>query len=89
MSEYVLQTLRLDHVFDTRQDAVAWLDTFPNHRLGQLISLVYKTTAPNNEEITRALFAVGNADALNGETGPEYYTIINSENDIVWNEITL
>lgn len=56
---YIIQTVRNNVPYPSRQDAMNALDTFTAHRIGQIITLLYHTNQDENLHDVHALMAVG------------------------------
>ncbi|MBQ1570150.1 MAG: hypothetical protein IIZ78_03410 [Clostridiales bacterium] len=89
MSEYTLQTLRLNQIFEDKDAAIAFLNGFKYHKKAQPIALRYYNNFGNGDQTISSLLAVGDREGNGTECGEDYYTIINTTNDISWNEIVL
>lgn len=61
--KYVLELLRGKTTYNSRSEAISALDSYPSHRAGQPVVVIYKKNGNS-----RALLAIG--------TGPHSYTII-------------
>lgn len=61
--KYVLELLRGNTTYNSRSEAITALDSYPSHRAGQPVVVIYKKNGNS-----RALLAIG--------TGPQSYTII-------------
>lgn len=68
-NDYVVQTLRTDHPYASREDAIAALDTFKGHRIGQLITLLYRVEEEDEKRDVECIVAVGIKNA--SECGPD------------------
>lgn len=63
-NDYILQTIRCDVPYATRADAVAALNAFVGHRIGQQITLLYKDSAKEDEKgDVHCLIAMGIKDS--------------------------
>ena len=56
---YIIQTVRNNSPYSTRQAAMNALDAFTGHRIGQIITLLYHSGVNENLHDVHALVAVG------------------------------
>lgn len=88
MADYELSILRNTEPVDSKNEAIAILDSFDNHMIGQPISILYHDDESNNE--LKLLFAVGKKNAYDTPVGEEpfgkdFYDIIGeTDGKIFW-----
>lgn len=71
----IMQIMRNYEVLSSRSAAVSVLDSYTNHRPGQLVMLTY-LYGSGEQKKTGALLAMGIKNGGQGKSGPDYYTII-------------
>lgn len=74
MTEYNLQILRSEDILANRAAAVAVLNSYKYHAIGQPISLIYR-----EGDKLRVCFAMGKQNGGGIGCGPDYYDLIGSE----------
>ena len=77
MAEYTFQTLRNNRIFDSRQDAVNFLNAFKYHKVCQPIALRYHQLTENNDpDAIGVVFALGVKEGNGSTCGSDHYRII-------------
>ena len=77
MTEYNLQILRSEDILANRSAAIAVLNAYKYHAIGQPISLIYR-----EGDKLRVCFAMGKQNGGGIACGPDYYDLIGSESGL-------
>jgi hypothetical protein len=89
MADYELSILRNTTPVGSREEAIAILDSFEGHMIGQPISILYK----DDKDKINVLFAVGKQNVTDIEvgypiSGEDFYDIIGEvDGKIFWKEV--